>query len=214
MDMKQIGGRYVTPNIILCDDGFYRWYYDFNMLKNPGILFTVFKVLGLSFGIVWLFVFILALADGDIESALGTIGVFAIIILVFLVIGVIAYLIVAAIYGGSYMVLFEMNEVEIRHIQAPRQFKKAHAMGWIAFFTGALSGSPARMGQGLMVMSKNDSVSRFESVEKVTVRPSRSTIHMDQLFNKNQVYAYPEDFEFVRQFILSHCTKAKVKQLP
>ena len=46
----------VTERIRLCPDGVYRWFYSFSMLKNPAQLFTVWKVLGLSFGIVYLFV--------------------------------------------------------------------------------------------------------------------------------------------------------------
>ena len=39
----------------LYPDGKYRWVYEVPMLKNPTILIDVFKVLGISFGIVWLF---------------------------------------------------------------------------------------------------------------------------------------------------------------
>ena len=33
-----------SKNIVLCPDGKYRWYYEYPMLKNPVILFTVWKV--------------------------------------------------------------------------------------------------------------------------------------------------------------------------
>lgn len=206
------GGRYVTPNIVLCEDGIYRWYYDFNMLKNPTILFTVFKVLGLSFGIVWLFVVILAAVDGDgLTGALKTTGAFLILMAVFAVIGSISYLIVAAMYGGSYMVLFEMNDREVTHIQMPKQFKKAEAIGWLTTLVGIAAGKPAMVGQGLLVASKSSSTSVFENVTTVKVRRRRNTIHVNQLLEKNQVYALPEDFDFVESFIQSRCTKAKVK---
>lgn len=206
------GGRYVTPNIVLCEDGIYRWYYDFNMLKNPTILFTVFKVLGLSFGIIWLFVTIIDAVDGGgLEAVLKTTGIFLIIMAVFAVIGSISYLIVAAMYGGSYMVLFEMNDREVTHIQMPKQFKKAEAIGWLTTLVGIAAGRPAMMGQGLLVASKTSSTSEFEKVTTVKVRRRLNTIHVNQLLEKNQVYALPEDFDFVESFILSHCTKAKVK---
>lgn len=205
-------GRYVTPNIVLCEDGIYRWYYDFNMLKNPTILFTVFKVLGFSFGIVWLFVAIIDAVDGGgLEGVLKTTGIFLIIMAVFAVIGSISYLIVAAMYGGSYMVLFEMNDREVTHIQMPKQFKKAEAIGWLTTLVGIAAGKPAMMGQGLLVASKSSSTSVFGNVTTVKVRRRLNTIHVNQLLEKNQVYALPEDFDFVESFILSHCTKAKVK---
>ncbi len=48
--MKEITAT--DPNVKLCPDGKYRWCYEVNMLKNPMILFTVFKVLAISFAIV------------------------------------------------------------------------------------------------------------------------------------------------------------------
>ena len=210
--MEEFSGQYVTPNIVKCEDGFYRWYYDFNMYKNPTILFTVFKVLGLSFGIIWLFSSIMTLVEGDgLDGVIKGSGIFLILIAVFAVIGSISYLIVAAMYGGSYMVLFEMNETEVKHIQMPKQFKKAEAIGWILMFVGAAAGSPGRVGQGLLVASKQSSTSVFANVATVKVRRRRNTIHVDQLLDKNQVYAAEEDFDFVEQFILSHCVNAKVK---
>jgi hypothetical protein len=38
--------------VTLYPDGKYRWVYEVPMLKNPSILFDVYKVLGISFGIV------------------------------------------------------------------------------------------------------------------------------------------------------------------
>ena len=210
--MEEFSGQYVTPNIVECEDGFYRWYYDFNMYKNPTILFTVFKVLGLSFGIIWLFSSIVTLVQGDgLEGVIKGSGVFLILIAVFAVIGSISYLILAAMYGGSYYVLFEMNETEVKHIQMPKQFKKAEAIGWILMFGGAAAGSPARVGQGLLVASKQSSTSVFANVATVKVKRKRNTIHVDQALNKNQVYAYPEDFDFVEQFICSRCVNARIK---
>ena len=39
-------GEKVTENIYLCPDGMYRWIYEFRMMKNPAILFTLFKIFG------------------------------------------------------------------------------------------------------------------------------------------------------------------------
>ena len=211
-DFEEFSGQYVTPNIVKCEDGFYRWYYDFNMYKNPTILITVFKVLGLSFGIVWVFIGIVSLIEGDgLDGFISSTKVFAILIAVFAFIGSISYLIVAGMYGGSYMVLFEMNDKQVKHIQMPKQFKKAEAIGWIAMFVGLAAGRPSQVGQGLLVASKQSSTSVFENVASVKVRRKRNTIHVNQLLDKNQVYAYDEDFDFVEQFIVSHCVNAKMK---
>ena len=48
----QIEGQKVTQNIYLCPDGMYRWFYEFDMIRNPTILFTVWKVMFMAFAIV------------------------------------------------------------------------------------------------------------------------------------------------------------------
>ena len=51
--MKQIKGK-TDSRVTLYPDGKYRWVYEVPMLKNPSILFDVYWVLGISFGLVWL----------------------------------------------------------------------------------------------------------------------------------------------------------------
>ncbi len=55
---------------VLCPDGKYRWVYDMPMLKNPSVLFEVFWVLGISFGIVWLFVLLLGGCESHFRLSL------------------------------------------------------------------------------------------------------------------------------------------------
>lgn len=207
-------GEQVTENIWLCPDGVYRWSYEFDMLRNPTILFTVWKVLGISFGVVFLFSFFISLFTGSIGSAADIWGLakgFLILLAVFLVIGVIAYFIVAYMYGWKYMVLFEMTEEYVRHIQMEKQFKKAEAVGWITLLAGLMAGKPSVAAIGLTSATKNESTSIFEKVEFIKVRRRRHTIHVNQLLDKNQVYAEDADFDFVESFILAHCTKAKLR---
>ena len=80
--------------------GVYRWSYSFHMLKNPVILFTVWKVLAIAVGITSLIVLAISGIDGSVrnwESVLNlTIG-FAAFLIGFLFLGLIAYLILANI---------------------------------------------------------------------------------------------------------------------
>ena len=59
--------------------------------------------------------------------------------------------------------------------------------------------------------AKGASTSIFKDVEYLRVRRKRHTIHVDQLLDKNQVYAENADFDFVEQFIRERCVKAKIK---
>ncbi len=207
-------GESVSENIWLCPDGVYRWVYEYDMLRNPGIMVTVWKVLGISFGAVFLFNLIVSLFGGDLKTMDDLWGIgklFLILAGIFLVLSVVSYIILAALYGWKYQVLFEMTDEYVKHIQMPKQFKKAEAIGWLTAFVGALAHKPYMVALGSNVAARNTSTSEFKNVEIVKVRRKRHTIHVNQLLDKNQVYAEDADFDFVEKYILDRCVKAKVK---
>ena len=208
-----INGKKVTENIYLCPDGVYRWFYKFNMLKNPTILFTVWKVLGISFGVVAVFLLIADLAQGTIHSVseiLPALKIFGILLPVFFVISIIGYLILAAVFGWSYVVLFEMTDEYVKHIQAPKQLKKARELNNLTVLAGLMSKTSVTIGSGLLAGAKSSSTSVFKDVEVIRIRRKWNTIHVDQLLDKNQVYAEDADFDFVAEFIKERCVKAKI----
>ena len=60
------GSERPTPNIQLCADGVYRWFYPFDMLKNPTILFTTWRLETLAVGATYLFfTLLMPLVSGD-----------------------------------------------------------------------------------------------------------------------------------------------------
>lgn len=107
--------------------------------------------------------------------------------------------VMAAIYKGKYIVLFEMGEKEISHIQVPEQFKKAQKLGKITAMAGA----------GTLATTKQASISEYSKVRKV--KPSRwlHVIKVNELIERNQIYVPDEDFDFVYDYIKSRCPKAK-----
>ena len=149
MKINQI---YNTDRLVHCSDGLYRWIYELNMYRNPIIFYTVVKVLGISFAVVAVFMFIVSLFDsgfslssvfdgfGDMLHQSDTKYAF-IALLVFLGVVVLSYFIVAKSYGGKYMVLFEMDDKQIVHQQMESQFKKMQAINWLTFMAGAVSGN-------------------------------------------------------------------------
>ncbi len=203
-------GKRVTENIVLCPDGVYRWIYEFPMMKNPVILFTVFKVLGLSAGTVYLFVLALTLWDGaGVNDVLSLTGVFLLVLLFIFVLSAVAYVLVAWSYGWKYIVLFEMDDRRVTHTQTGKQFTKAQALGWLASAAAFVSGSCALAGAGLSAASRGSSTSVFEHVRKVRGNRRRGTVRVGQLLSRNQVYAAPGDYDFVYCFIAKRCVNAK-----
>lgn len=209
----KVTGEKVTENIYLCPDGAYRWFYELDMLKNPTILITVWKVLGIAFGTVALFTLIMDLFQGVIQSIsdiFPAMKVILILLPVFFVISIVSYLILAWTFGWKYIVLFEMTDEYVKHIPTPKQFEKAQALNWLTVMVGALAHKPTIMGAGMLAGAKSSSTSVFKDVEFIRVHRKRNTIHVDQLLDKNQVYAEDADFDFVEKFIKDRCVKAKI----
>ena len=189
----------------LCEDGVYRWVYELNMFKSMAILGTLIKVLGISVGVVWLLICIMNGFEDFGKFTLVILAVFAGIC----VLSLLAYLIVAAINGGKYCVLFEMNENEIAHIQLPAQFKKAQVAGWIAMLAGAIAGNPVATGAGILAASRNKLTSRFKDVRSIQPDPARHIIKVNGTLKANQVYVDDAGFDFVLNFLRSHCPNAR-----
>ena len=205
-ERKQAGSRVVQGK-----DGVYRWVYEMSMLKNPTILFTVWKVLGIAACAPALLVLVLGLFEGEGLQAVGfTLQVVGMVLGIMLVLSLPAYLIVAARYGWKYVVLFEMDDEGVSHIQTASQVKKAQALGLLTTLVGMAARTPAAMGAGLLAGSRSSLYTDFARVKSVKASPRRHLIRVNAPFSKNQLYVEPEDFEFVLGFIAERCPGAKI----
>jgi hypothetical protein len=208
---QQQGGRYVTPNILLCADGKYRWMYELSMFKNPTIFITLCKVIGITLGIMFVFCAIMGLVSGDgLEGFLAQMKMFLIIVAIMIGLVLISYPIAVLIMGGKYVVFFEMDEKRVVHIQAPRQFSKAQALGVMGMLAGAVTGNLSTFALGTYVSAVQSMSSTWSDVKSVKSAPGRNVIYVNELLFKNQVYAANEDFMFVDNFIRSHCPNARL----
>lgn len=212
-EKASLQGEKITENIWLCSDGVYRWTYEYNMLKNPSVIFTVWKVLGISVGIIFAFGLIFSILGGNIQGWGDVLGMGKIALIVsgiMLGLSIIGYLVLAAVYGNKYQVLFEMTEDYVSHIQMPKQFKKAEAIGWVTALAGLAGGKPGMIGVGLNTAARSTMTTELKYVSSLKIRRYRNTIHVNLKLDKNQVYAEKEDFDFVEQFLKAHCVNAKV----
>lgn len=200
----------MSENIKKGDDGTYRWVYEFNMLKNPMILLTVLKIFLLVLAGMWIVFGMFRIGDDGLVGAF-TAQTKELLIPAAILFGlsIAAYIILACIYGWKYCVLFEMNETGIRHIQMEKQYKKAQALGWLTAMAGAAAGKPGAAGTGLLVATKNEQATEFGKVNRMRVFRAFHTIKLDALLNHNQIYAEPEDYEFVLDYISKRIPKSK-----
>lgn len=197
----------MEQRVQLCPDGKYRWTISVNMYKNPAVYLTVCKIFAILGGIALVAVYFGPLVRGDYAAVLHDLKYWGIAVLVALAIITLAYLIVALMYGGRYIVNFTMDENGISHEQILEQKKNARKIGAAVAGAGALTGNPGRLGQGAMVASHTAISSEFVRVRSIRVLRRWHTIKINQPFAKNQVYTAPEDFDFVVDYIRSHCPK-------
>ena len=201
----------VNEHVRLYPDGKYRWVYEVNMLTNFSILFDVWKVLGISMGILVLLFVVIAVFDGDwdVDMLIGMASTLGVVALVMLVLGLIGYFVYAAISGWKYAVLFIMDEKEVVHQQMPNTVKKGQLIGALTILAGLASGRPGAVGTGVLAQSRLSMTSTLAHVERLISCRKMNLIKVNERFEKNRVYVNTEDFDFVYDFLLKHCIHLK-----
>ncbi|MBP5518112.1 MAG: zinc ribbon domain-containing protein [Bacteroidales bacterium] len=202
--------KYEGDEIKLCNDGVYRWVYKLNMVTNPIILLTVMKIFfWIMVGMLLVFGVIPAAIHGNWGEILEMGKVLLIVLAGMLVLTFISIVILNFTYGGSYCVLFEMDENQIKHIQMPKQYKKAQLLGMITAMTGAARGNLSTTGIGILSASKQSSTSTYSVVRRIKPLRCFKCIKVHEPFEHNQIYVPKKDFDFVYNYIKSRCPKVK-----
>jgi len=214
-EKEESTGRKVTENIVLGPDGKYHWYYEFKLMKNPTILKLLWKIFFWIFVVMWAFLSIVNACDGhfNFSDFIEFTEYFLFILIGVEVLVAVGYFIYAAVQGFKYCVMFEMDEDGIKHTQMQKQFKKAQAMSVITMIMGAAAGKPGVVGTSLLAATKSAMSSSWKAVKRIEIIRKHDVIKVNEQLNKNQVYALPEDFDFVEDFIKAHVpTKCAVKE--
>ena len=198
----------ISENITLCADGKYRWQYDVNLFKNPTVLILILKVLLIPFAAIMVFVNVIDIINWGFNNFLSNLKIFGIVFLVLVAVVLLSYLIYAAIMGGKYCVIFEMDEKGINHRQIPSQAKKAKKIAGAAVAGGIATGNFSTIGAGIAA-SRTEMYSEFSRIKKIKIYPRRNLIKINETLEHNQVYAADVDFEFVKNYICERCPNAK-----
>lgn len=206
-------GEKVSENIYFCEDGKYRWVYELGLFKTPTIFMLIWKIFFFIMLGIFVFIFFVSLGQSKFfpEGFLGWLKAFGIALAAMSVIVFLGYALYAAMMGGKYIVIFEMDDKGINHKQIPSQAKKAQAISKATIIAGLATGRLSMIGAGIGA-SRTEMYTGFEKVRKVKAYPRQNLIKVNELFSHNQVYAEKEDFEFVKNYITERCVNVKEKK--
>ncbi|MFZ2258730.1 MAG: zinc ribbon domain-containing protein [Clostridiaceae bacterium] len=184
------------------------WLYEFSLWKNPTILISTAKVLLIGLSAPTLLMFFLTLSEEGIEEALRvTISILGIGLGIMAVLLLLGYVLTGLLQGGKYIVLFQMDDQGVNHIQLQSQYKKAQAMGFLTALAGVFSGNLTTAGAGLMSATKRNLYTSFRKVKSIKIARSRHTIYLNEGMVKNQIYASSQDFDGILEHVLARCPK-------
>lgn len=100
---------------------------------------------------------------------------------------------------------FTMDQSGVVHQQGYKSKKVAERIGKLTAIAGALSRKPGLIGTGLLATSRTSMSSDFADVRKVKRCKKMHTILLNERFSHNLVYVGDDDFDFVYDFIRTHC---------
>ena len=195
------------------DQGAYHWVYHMDMMRNPVPLFTIMKI----FFFIYLGIGVLtggyALIDGaEPMDALKAFAVPALgINAFFVVISLIAWFILMATRGGRYVFEFLRTEDKVVTLQTHEERKKAQKLAKFTFVLGLLDGNLSTMGVGMAAAAGSAFTSNYTDVKAVIAKRRQDLIKVNNVLQRNTIYAEPHQYEFVWNYITSHCPNAKIK---
>lgn len=184
----------ISQSVLTHDaDGKYRWTYEMSVLKNPMIFLIVWKILAVISAGIFAIIFLADIEHADrILKDLKFCGIFFAGMTAMVWLGCLVY---SLMIGGKYCAEFEMDESGITHRQAEWQAERLK--------------KAMRFSVRYQTMTRTEISSDFSKVRRVRAYTKLSTIKLDEPFAHNQIFVSDEDFEFVRQFIMTHCTNLK-----
>lgn len=168
------------------EDGAYRWSYDMDMYKNHyllNVLLKVFGIIGLFCVGMMLFLFVQG-HDLTLRIALIILACYA--GLMGLVAG--GYYLAALLMHGGYHLQFCMTEDEISLVRGE--------LGRRVMDAAALLTSPANAAAA-------SGVTRFKEVRGMKEHREYDAFNLRTLYGGNQIWVPEQDYEFVRDYVLS-----------
>jgi len=209
----EVKGEAISSNIRRCPDGVYRWVYEYNLWKRSTILWEIIRFL-LIVDLVQLVILLIV----DIPG-IGLLGALkrelpeaGILFAIMSVLAVLAYGVYALLNNGKYLVLFEMGEESIMHTRMAKTVKKPELVEWLWAANEILESRVLSTTLSIKTASTASMDSLYSEVRSFKALDRQHTILLKCELTSNQIYAYPEDYEFVKDYIYQHCGRINGQQ--
>lgn len=193
------------------ENGAYHWIYRMHMLKNPTVLITLIKVWGGIFGALGLIMVLAQLFRGHAEYIPDTLLLILAICAGLIILSVIVWLIMAAARGGHYIVEHMMDENKVVYLSTPEEKKKVRNPAIASFLLSIAADDIGAAAAGAMLSASERFDSTYTDVKSIRTRRRRDLINVNNTLQKNTIYAAPHQYDFVLNYIVSHCPNAKIK---
>lgn len=191
------------------------WNYSLDLAKDPFILTTACRIFLSS---CFLFGLIIAWAFGSSMGEPGeAIGVFFVIFLGFggglSLIAVAIYYLTLKIGGSMYTVDHLMTPTQIEYTllgsesDYDMQKRADLLLSFVSFFSNGLSSASVGLDTNYHI------VSEYKDVRKIIADKNKGVIRLKHRIIKNRIYTQPQQYEFVLNYLTSHCQNAKVVTL-
>ena len=196
------------------ENGKYVWEYHMDLNTNRNVFRLVMKI------ITFIYVFVMIVMLGIVVmtrsfNAENIMWLLKIIIPIFLFVYLLTYVsyrLYIKSLGGVYHVRFEMDENGIKHIPLEKERQYNRDIGKASLLIGALTKNLGLLGTGMYVSTLEEVYSEFSKVVGIKADRKHDLIYVNYVTLYNQVYAEPDDYDFVLNYISDHCPKAKVSE--
>ena len=195
-----------TNRVQLGEDGLYRWYYDLDMRKNRYMLNMVFKVLGIIGA--FLLALVLFLPSGAMSKwTVAGIILGCYVFVALLTIGIYWFMLVRR--EGFYRFRYDMGPEGVMLWQEEGDMERNQILGAAVAAAGAAAGHPIRaaVSSASIQAGSYSGYTAYKSVRKVVVDQDKDCVYLKLFLGENLVYVGQEDFDFVRDYILSRVGK-------
>jgi hypothetical protein len=204
-----VGGLEPAANALVTNGRQYRWLVDVDLWRDTVLPGMLLKLIALAAAFPAVLLLLVEAFEGNVAGGLRAAAqVYGIVAGILLGLFVIAYPLFVLVKGGRYAALFEMDALEVRHIEMPDSADRTALLAWVGVLAGAAARNPTVMGASLLGGARREMTTRFADVRTVIVDERRHVIRLvARDMTRNLLYTPPSDFARIRDAVLERCRR-------